>query len=181
MGSYESDCNKKVRTVDFEVKAQVAQWAVWKLGATGWEWYVKKPGVYAADYIDFYIKSNGNITVKFEDFDNLKFVPETKGPEGVDQEIEFWFAYTEAGATPDKWYTPRELDCTPFLIEDSSMLHEGLTYKLWNKINVSECNTAGTYKMKGRVVLTLANQRPWIDKNGDYDKNFFCPEKDFDC
>jgi hypothetical protein len=63
---------------------------------------------------------------------------------------------------------------TEFVFEDNTALHAGFNWKLWNEINVVECNSPGLYTMSGFITLTLDNQAVWVDdESGGFDWTYF--------
>jgi|LSQX01.3.fsa_nt_gb hypothetical protein len=154
---FESECNITPRPENVEVRAYVAQWAKWSMDYNGWEWYVRKPGTYYADCITFKVQSNGEVEFSF-DFDNL--VREDNEQE-TNAEIKLWFGYANCDEQPGQWYEAAYLG--PVTIPDSTELHDGLVWKLWNKIEVVNCNSPGLYEMTGQITMTLSNQACWID------------------
>lgn len=159
-------CNKKVWMFDITVEAQVAQWIEWSIGGTKWTWFVRKPGNYFGNCIEFVVKSNSDVGFGFAGFANLSYV----GPgTSVNPEILVWYNFgsdedainpTDPDANP--WLKPEELNLQSPVIEDSRILHDGWLTKLWNMIEVVECNSASTYRDTGTITITLLNQKPWI-------------------
>ena len=178
-GGWNEMCNTTPRSKEVTVRAYVAQWARWAMDYAGWEWYVKKPGTYYADCITGEIQSNGNVTLLVVGMDDLKFV---EGPlEGsINDTIKTWYGVTSGGLcdtptcpptnSPEEWFSPAELSEQSITLFDSAELHSGLRYKLWNKIEVVNCNTVGMYENQFDITLTLDNQVDWIDGDtGDFD------------
>lgn len=180
-------CNKDW-SFEFTTEVQVAQWSEWTISGTKWQWFVKKPGTYIADCIIFKIKSNGDVEIKFEGFDDPSYV-ETPHPSQT-ATIETYYAYSfgsgsggpgtvEPGNGGSGWIRAEDLNGESLLIpEFFSMLthkyslHDGIEAHLWNKITVVDCNSASTYRDTGTVYITLKEQKPWIDpETGDYVAN----------
>lgn len=194
---YESYCNQTIREIPFSVKAEIAQWAHVHMDFTGWNWLVKKPGLFIADSITATLKSNGDLTIGFENFDDLQAVGESVNPT-----IKTWFAFVGHTNFPgdNQWFRAPNLNTLePLVIPDSLALHEGREFKLWNRIEVVECNSVGVYEMGGTsepppgngddnglctegvgiqttvsegpptIVVTLKNQVSWLDANGAWD------------
>ena len=160
--SAEGSCNKKVWTLQFTTEVQVAQWAEWSISATKWTWFVRKPGDYYADAIQFSLKSNGDVQLSASGFNDLEYA--TSG--GVNRYIEtYYYLTTDASNTPPStsvWVRASEVNGS-LVVEDSAVLHEGMTAHLWNRIHVVECNSASTYRDTGIITLTLMNQKLWIN------------------
>jgi len=152
-GPLQGNCNKIAWVIPVTVHASVAQWVDWSISGTRYDWRVRKPGTYAANSLTAWIKSNGAIEIDFAGFGNLA------GPGG---EIETWYAYGEA-VNPGglSWVPgPALTSCT---IPDSGDIHAGLSWKLWNKINVVPCNSACEYNDDAIITLVVQNQKCWID------------------
>jgi hypothetical protein len=162
---FKSECNITPRTESIEARAFVAQWARWEMDFSGWEWYVKKPGEYYGNCIKGELQSNGDIQLLFELADLEGGNPDTNTI------IETYYSYTTGTNSPLTWYRAGEFP--EAFVGDSTALHKGLTWKLWNKIKVVECNSPGMYANSGTITMVLANQAPWIDAEGDFDRGWF--------
>ena len=162
----QGSCNKKVWTIEFTTEVQVAQWAEWSISATKWTWFIRKPGDYYADAIQFSLRSNGDVQISASGFNDLEYA--TSG--GVNRYIEtYYYATTDPDTLPstDVWIRATDVNGS-FLVEDSADLHEGLTVHLWNRLKVVNCNSASTYRDTGIITLTLMNQKPWINDDGSW-------------
>lgn len=162
--------NRSVRTTEFTTEVQVAQWSRWQFSGTKWTWFVRKPGEYYADSIKANIQSNGNVAITFEGFGNPRYLDDNE-LEGVKQEIETFYGVGSDPFAGDftGWIAAEDLNGEEILIPDSEALHEGLGFKLWSKITVCECNSAGVYRSTGIITMTLQNQMPWLDEDGNWD------------
>ncbi len=162
----DSSCNKDWK-IPVKMHASVAQWILWSMTATRWDWFVRKPGHYAADCVSVTICSNQNVLLNFEDFGDLVAVDPDKA---IDDTIEVWYAFWGLGTPPtwddDVWRRsymlndPAEWDT----IFDSMALHHGRTWKLWARISVSNCNSACEYQDDAFISLYLCCQKSWIDR-----------------
>jgi hypothetical protein len=162
----ESTCNKDWR-IDVTIHASIAQWTKWSMTGTRWDWFVRKPGDYAADCISGTIASNQNVLVDYHDFGDLI----AQHPENtVDDTIEVWYAVWGLGAPPGftdpAWTRSFDLNSEAEwdTLFDSQALHNGITWKLWNRIHVSTCNSACEYEDVAWISLQLLGQKPWIDR-----------------
>jgi hypothetical protein len=141
---------------------------------TRWDWYVRKPGWYAADCISATIASNQNVLVNYEGFGDLVALDTAKA---IDDTIEVWYAVWGAGAPPPftdpAWVRAESLNFEAEwdTVFDSPQLHNGVTFKLWNRIYVSDCNSACEYQNDAFISLYLCCQKPWIDR----ETGFFLP------
>jgi hypothetical protein len=166
----DSACNKDWR-IDVKIHASIAQWIEWSMTGTRWDWFVRKPGMYAADCISGTIASNQNVLVDYHGFGDLIALEPDKA---IDDTIEIWYAVWGLGTPPpcdDAAWTrsydmnePAEWDT----VFDSQALHNGITWKLWNRIWVGRCNSACEYEDNAWISLQLLCQKPWIDRTTGY-------------
>jgi hypothetical protein len=158
-------CNRHVWEIPMTLEVQVAQWVKWSLTGTKWTWFVRKPGTYVANCISATLQSNSDLEITFSGFDHLKYATGTS----VNDTIEVEYAFGPQLPIPENIWTPApDLNSVELLVPDSQILHNGATYKLWNRIHVVRCNSASTYRDSGIIMLTLKNQKPWIDDEGNY-------------
>ncbi|MCR4426039.1 MAG: hypothetical protein NUW23_07620 [Firmicutes bacterium] len=157
----QGSCNKQTWTVDVTTHASVAQWIEWSLSGTRWDWRVMKPGTYATDCITATLKSNGAVAINYDGFADLAY----QGTGGVEQTIDTWYAFgpTIPAPTSSSWVRAADLNNDDDLVPDSAALHAGLSWKLWNKIQVVECNSACEYEDTATITLVLQTMKPWVD------------------
>lgn len=154
-------CNKQLWTLNVTNHASVAQWIEWTISAKNWHWFVRKPGTYIADCITATIKSNYDVYVNYENFADLMY----QDSGGVKQNIPTY--YCLAGMTPPAqgdFIRAADLNNDDDLIVDSQELHDGsITWKLWNMIEVDECNSACEYHNAAIIYISLLGIKSWID------------------
>jgi len=159
------------RTTEFTTEVQVAQWSRWEFTGTKFTWFVRKPGEYFADSITATIQSNGNVAITFSGFGNPQYL-NSNALEGVKQEIESWFGAGTSSTPFEKdftgWIAAADLNEEEVILPDSADLHEGVSYKIWNRIRVCECNSAGIYRNTGVITLTLQNQMPFMGTDNNW-------------
>jgi len=162
----QGSCNKLRWVNPVKVHASVAQWIEFSLSGSRYDWQVRKPGTYAANSLTATLKSNGPVTVDFDGFANLQYL----GAGGVKQDIDTWYAYGEGAGPGDmNWIPAASVNGLDALVRDSAGLHNGYSWKLWNKIMVENCNSACEYEDNATITLVLDNQKPWIDpETGDF-------------
>lgn len=169
-GGASGACNKKVWTADITVRAEVAQWVEWNISATQWTWLIRKPGEYFADCVTAMVKSNGSVTITFAGFNNLK--QQIEGyPIDIEQEMSSWFSYGDSvsDVMEQGWISAAELNGFTVQLPDNKELHEGKTWKLWNKVLVEDYHSVGVFENTGTITLSLGNIQPWIDeRTGDF-------------
>lgn len=155
-------CNKQNWVINITNHASVAQWIDWSIGGTRWDWRIRKPGTYAADCINFTIKSNNDVAVNFDGFADLEYLEQGAG---VKQTIDTYYSYGGSieAAQSNGWIRAADLNNADFIFPDGSALHSGLNYKLWNKIVVENCNSSCEYEDTATITLTVRNMKHWID------------------
>ncbi len=165
-GEWAGNCNKQQWCQLFSIRASVAAWIEFEVENTIWEWYIRKPGEYAGNGIDAWIKSNGDVTVTFSGFDHLQ--PQSTGATPIETRYTYT-EYAESGWDPSDvpgWWLAPDLNDESVVLEEAANdfeLHRGIRWRLWNKIKVVECNSMDEYVNEPTICLTLANQRDWID------------------
>jgi len=160
-------CNKTSWVIPVTVHASVAQWIEFSISGTRYDWKVRKPGTYAANSLRASLKSNGDVKIDCEGFADL-----VGGNSETNPTIPIWYAAANVenpGEITD-WIPAADLNRKDPVVEDSADLHEGLHWKLWNKIQVVECNSACEYENKATITLVLDNQKDWIDPETGYFK-----------
>lgn len=158
-------CNKHEWQIPVTVHASVAQWIEFTISGTRYDWRVRKPGTYAANSLSAVLKSNGDVGIDFEGFADLQYL----GEGGVKRTIDTWYAYgdTENPGTLN-WIPAASVNAMDAVVEDACGLHNGYSWKLWNKIMVTECNSACEYEDEAMITLVLKNQKIWIDPRTGY-------------
>ena len=154
-------CNKTDWVIPVSVHASVAQWIEFSITGTRYVWRVRKPGTYAANSLSAILASNGDVGIAFNGFADLV------GDKGGT--IPIWYAEGDVHGPGDipYWIRAENLNGEYSLV-DTELLHDGYTWKLWNKIEVVECNSACEYQDDAIITLVLKNQKPWIDPDTGY-------------
>ena len=176
-GGDKGNCNQPSWSVSWLTHASVAQWVDFEFTGTAWYWYVRKPGEYYTDCNKLLISSNSDIKLTFAGFADLKYL----GDNGVDETISTWYKIKQEAtndlklsyALPETpWKAAIDLNQASYTINDSQALHDGVLYSLWNKIKVDNCNSACEYEDQGTIYISLVNQKPWIDSEGDFNMDY---------
>jgi hypothetical protein len=168
-GGIDCACNKKEWLVNVDIYAHVAQWIDFYVTGTRWDWLIMKPGIYGGDCITFEVKSNGDVLVDYDGFDDLY------SADACEQYIPIWYAYgQQIGGL--EWIRSYDLDDSDDLIEEICPGHTFQT-KLWSRVEVVECNTACDYYDAATIKLILQNQKLWVDDDGSWcDKVDVCAD-----
>jgi hypothetical protein len=167
-GQAEGYCNKDW-SIPFKIHASIAQWLKWNFNGTRWDWFVRKPGNYAADCLTWWMASNQGIQIDFHGFGPL--VPVAPKPGYTPDPIPIYFCFDPPGGLPPLktdplWIPAVALNDTInwFHVPDSRDLHFGKFFKFWNYIHVEPCHSACEYQNDGIITLYLECQKPWIDR-----------------
>ena len=167
-------CNKDW-WVPFKVHASIAQWLEFDFNGTRWDWFVRKPGNYAANCLTWWMASNQGITIDFHEFGPL--VQEDPKPDypGTPLDIPVFYCFDPPGGVPPLktdplWINAVDLNLEDFWwhIPDSPSFHEGMFIKFWNYIHVEVCNSACEYQNDAWITLTLECQKDWIDREDGF-------------
>jgi hypothetical protein len=165
------NCNKKYWEINVTIHASIAQWIDFRLDYNQWDWYIRKPGCYAGNSIEAWIASNGDILIDYEGFGPL--IPEDPEHNPIDIYYSFGEGFTQADE--NGWVYATDLNNDDDLIIDVPgsdqypwPLHQGMAWKLWNKICVVECNSACDYWNRATITIVLQNQKTWLDDDGGW-------------
>lgn len=169
--------NKEIHSFNIVNHVSVAQWIKWSISGTRKDWRVLRPGTYASDSVTAKIASNNDVVIEFW-AEDPEYLEEDRG---VTRTIPKWFSYSE-GVLPEDadlngWLPASETsEENPFVIRltDSAALHEGLTYKIWEKIEVLPSHSSSDYEGTGKVTIYLTNIKHWVDgvNGGFYEGGF---------
>jgi len=163
-------CNKDW-DIPVKIHASIAQWLDWTMSGTRWDWRVRKPGKYGADCITATVKSNQNVLIDYHGFADLH----SDDPKSVNPDIPIWYHVSALGAAlppvgSNLWTRAADMnqEAEWDTLYDSIFLHNGIQFKLWNMIEVVNCNSACEYQDHASISLKLLCQKPWIDRSTGY-------------
>jgi hypothetical protein len=154
-GGYEYKCNAN-RVIPVMVCASLAQWIDFRLEATEVYWRVLKPGDYAMDGIGLQLRSNGDVCIDYEGFEDL-----------INDEgdiIPTWYAVTVGGAqpAPGDWVRAIDLNDDDDVIPEDQR-HENWSFSIWNRIAPFDCDSACEYCDRALITVIQCEQKPWVD------------------
>ncbi len=159
---FAGNCNKTYWSHNVLITASIAQWIDFHLTYTQFDWYIRKPGTYAGDCIDACVASNGDIFIDYAGFADLQPSNPANNP------IPVWYSLETSGGWAEVnagWVPASAMDAEDDWLYDADLgelLHTGICWKLWNKIEVLVCNSACEYSDEATITLTLWNQKDWI-------------------
>lgn len=157
-----SGCNKQTWELDVKVHASVAQWLKYNMTGTRWDWRILKPGIYAADCVTMTVWSNNDVAITFSGFGDLEYQAEG----GVERKIPIWYSWGQSLEGAEKqpgWTSAADLNGCTWTIPDGYDLHVGWWTKLWNKIEVVNCNSSCEYENSAKMHFSVTNLKPWVD------------------
>jgi hypothetical protein len=163
--------NREIYSMQLNHQVMVTQWMIWQSNGDGWYWGVRRPGTFASGQISTVARSNADLLISFQGFDELV---STSPDITVDDTIEVKYAlgYDVPPAADDTaWHTPSELNQLSFYVYDSYDLHwYGFANKIMAQIHVSPCNSCAIYEDLdgGQIVAALQCVDPWIDPETGY-------------
>jgi len=152
----QGSCNKEQWVIPVTVHTSVAQWIEWYTSATRVDWRIRKPGVYASDVVTTTVASNNDVIVDYEGFENLY------SPDAVNPEIQTYYAVGDSIENV-QWVEAAQINNDDVLLTNSPELCGGMTWTLWNRLDVSECNSSAEYEDEATITLVLQNIKIWID------------------
>lgn len=163
-GATQGRSNQAYWDVSFTTHASVAQWVDWSLATTRKDWRIRRPGDYAADSIDFTVRSNNAVVVSFDGFNDLRYLNPDGAPEGARDYIETYYSIGPSfeAANAAGWVRASALNemTVPF---DAVALADGESYKVWQRLVVDASNPSSEYENVGTVRLAVTNLKFWVD------------------
>ncbi|MEO0130326.1 MAG: hypothetical protein ABIK76_01335 [candidate division WOR-3 bacterium] len=159
-------CNKERWEIPFTDSISVAQWIRWSIEGTKTLWRVRKIGTFAGMGPIICIKSNEDVVMSFQGFENP-----TNGQTEIEKYYYFSDTTEDSPPPPDdsRWIPASDLNnyTIPF---DFPICH-AITKKMWELIKVEQCDRACEYVDPdgATIVLTLTVIKDWIDpETGNY-------------
>ncbi|MEO0086717.1 MAG: hypothetical protein ABIK90_01400 [candidate division WOR-3 bacterium] len=153
-------CNKERWEIPFTDSISVAQWIRWSIEGTKTLWRVRKIGTFAGIGPIICVKSNEDVVMTFEGFEN---------PTNGETEIEKWYGFTDiTGEHPSEvsqWISASDLNNYTIRFGFSNGC-QPQSIKIWEKIEVGQCDRACEYVDPdgATIILTLTVIKPWIDR-----------------
>ncbi|MEO0130325.1 MAG: hypothetical protein ABIK76_01330 [candidate division WOR-3 bacterium] len=153
-------CNKERWEIPFTDTISVAQWIRWSIEGTKNLWRVRKIGTFAGIGPIICLKSNEDVVMTFEGFEN---------PTNGETEIEKWYGFTdttvEHPSEVSQWISATDLNNYTIRFEFPNGC-QPQSIKIWEKIEVEQCDRACEYvdPNGATIILTLTVIKPWIDR-----------------
>jgi hypothetical protein len=158
-------CNKERWEISFLDSISVAQWIRWSIEGQKTLWRIRKIGEFCGMGPVICLKSNEDVVMSFEGFEN---------PTNGETEIEKYYYFTDTTTVePDaswQWISASDLNNYTIRFEFPNGCHPQ-SIKIWEKINVEQCDRACEYvdPEGATIVLTLQVIKDWIDpETGEY-------------
>lgn len=159
-------CNRECWAVELENHVSVAQWIDWEINGTRKDWRVLKPGTYASDSVTARVKSNNDVRISFWAED-----PEYQA-DAASPSIPLWYGYSVGADSGNnignvvEWV--RASDYTSdnpleFTIRFEDGLAEGLAYRIWEMIEVTNEHRSSEYHGTGGILICVTNLKYWVD------------------
>ncbi len=129
----------------------------WSLDASAFNFYVRKPGIFASRLATMIVEGNIDLNITFESFGDL--LPVAGSGSGA---IPAFYA-TAPAAEPNPpllFLTPADFNQQGLTIPGDEQEHR---FSLWSKIEVTNVVTGCEYQNEAAITLTLENSEAWID------------------
>jgi len=137
--------------------AQEVQWVSFHFSSTQWEWYIRRPGEYAAECISAHITSNVDILINFSGFENLS----SSDPSTQNVETYYGVSIGNQSVEEVEWVKASDFDTHPLLIKQSPT--RPTYWSLWNKVWMRPYNSATEYSGDAVISFVMRNTSTWID------------------
>jgi hypothetical protein len=146
------------------VTVNESQWVVFHFSATEWNWFVRKPDIYAAKVLTGSIESNGGVMVDFENFGPLLCT------DGSGQVLGTHYAIAPVvyGIELLTWMTPQELNNYQINLDEPPIVP--FTWALWQKVVVDNSAKAAEFEDEGFIGIALLNNLVWFESE-EIDRN----------
>lgn len=121
------------------------------------DWRIRKPGRYSSRAFQFTVSSNGAVAVYFRDFADL--LPVKSAPDHGAAPIPVYYA---AGETLEQaalagWWSAEELNSQVVSFAKSPALEQGVSWRLWERLDVGAEVQPSEYEDRGTLIFLLAN------------------------
>lgn len=132
-------------------------WICYSLSATQWDWTVRKPGDYAAKCLVGTIRSNVDVVIHFEGFEDLS---STNSPT---QNLETYYSATILDLPIDQlqWHRASDFNGHDLIIPQNPT--DPTYWSLWNKISVQNNISADEYEDDAFIDFLMQNNDTWTD------------------
>lgn len=129
----------------------------WSLDASEFDFYIRKPGIFASRLATMTVEANTQVNITFESFGDL--VP-VQASESDPIAAFYATAPAEQPNPPALFLVPADFNQQVLIIPGDDEPHQ---FSLWSKIVNEIATTACEYHDAATITLTLENHEPWID------------------
>lgn len=173
-GNANGHCNRECWDFTIENHVSVAQWINWSIDGTRKDWRVLKPGIYASNSVTAEIKSNNDVQVSFWAEDPIYLNEELESPPIAKQ-----FGYTVGANNTEinsivTWVAAADTsedDPLVFTIRYEDGLADGLAYRIWEQIEVTDQHRSSDYHGFGGLLICVTNLKYWVDEDGTFNSH----------
>ena len=133
------------------------QWVRYHFSGTRWQWFIRKPGCYAAKSLDACVESNGRVRIDFGGFAKLRASDDS----GDRLDMYYGIASPNCQVGGVNW-----MDCNQLNNSHISLCgypYVSFSWALWQKVCVEQCDNAGEYQDAGYIGIDLLNIYPWVE------------------
>jgi hypothetical protein len=136
------------------------QWVRYHFSGTQWQWFIRKPGCYAAKSLDACVESNGRVCIDFGGFAKLRACDNS----GDQLDIYYGVSAPNCQVGGVNWMNCNQMN--NYYIALFGYSYVSYSWALWQKICVEQCDNAAEYEDKGYIVIDLLNIYPWVESVG---------------
>ncbi len=148
--------------LDYQLISQAKStcpWISYSLSATQWSWNVRRSGDYAAKCLVGTIKSNVDVVIHFEGFEDLS------SSNSPTQNLETYYSATILDLPIDQlqWHRASDFNNPEhdlFIAKNPTI---ATPWNLWNKISVKNNISADEYKDDAFIDFLMQNNDTWTD------------------
>ncbi len=134
-------------------------WISYSISATQLRWNVRHPGVYASKCLVGFVKSNVDVIISFEGFEDLRSFNSPA------QTLETYYSASILDLPIEQlqWHRASDFNSPEhsLLIVKNEVTETA--WSLWNKIGVTNLLSSGDYSDDASITFIIVNLTPWTD------------------